>query len=920
MLYAQDEAASGEEVFELSPFTVDGSEDEGYVTNQSLSGSRFSQNMNDIPSNISVITSEMMEDLGAFDMQDAMAWSVNSEVSGVGDTTSSDATGITDLERRNITVNIRGIASTSARNFFKWSINSDRYNVGRIDTSRGPNALLFGASSLAGLNNITTKQAIFDDLNKVSTSFSSNGGGRAALDINRVLLEDKLALRLNTFYHDMDTWRDYGNSQKDGIALAGTWKVDDSFTVRFEGETGSTTNIAPKSAVRDKTNGWDHYTTSFVPVVGNGAAKRAARALNAAAGVAQIGANASPYIDISNLEAGPISWAGQITSTGSNSFLKPYVDDGLTTGTVYREAGLEDPAMIVDDPTDSFQSALALPDWDYGNLLMAGSVVGEHETYSIFFEKKISDQFFVELAYNHQDEDRKWHSQDSNPHIVAYDLNETMADGVTANPNYLNPFISALPGVRNDYVQSDEYRALAIYRMKGEWFELDIGGNVSYRSSASGQFRKSLVVTDGTNPDLSAAANKPRFLHYLNNPLDEFTQYRDGQTYEIGGSTLEFINAGTGGGQAHTQDQLTSMMLFTSGSWGHNGKLKTTIGIRRDKFDVEAFNTYVTDPVTKEYLRSDLSDTDADTIDSPSYGAVYHATDWLSFYGNHSKSFVFGNKRQLSFLGGTIDPPIGESTEYGVRFSLGKKLSGSINTYDSFQENNAINVNNLVNRVNQIHALLGWDVFGQRGDTQTTASTGYEFRLVGNPTKSWTLTGSLSLPEKMNTNSYGFALDEYLATVPATWYAAAADDSVAGDIQDLEDGIRGIIADRRLDDGTVSTRQQKINANFLTRYRFRDGALKGLSVGTGIRYVGERILNYTPDGDEILADDYLTYKVFAKYGFKWQDLKWNVSLNIDNPLNDLNFRYKTVNVNTLDGVTYSISSPRSANLGVGVDF
>lgn len=957
-LVAQDESADGEdEVYELSPFVVDSSNDTGYVTNQSLSGSRFSQNLTDIPSNISVITAEMMEDLGAYDVQDAMGWSVNSVVSADGETTSSDATGINDLERRNLTINIRGIQSTTARNFFKWSVNSDGYNVGRIDTSRGPNALLFGASSLAGLNNITTKQAIFKDEKEVSTSFSSNGGGRVALDVNKVIIEDKFALRFNTFYHDMDTWRDFGNSQKDGVALAGTWKVSDGFTVRFEGEKGSSESIAPKSAIRDQTNAWDHSTLEFaVPDLSGTAAedrveRAAANAANAAAGVGSLAATYSPIIDLNNPSAGAVSWSGHVISSGNGAFMKTFVDDGLSTGIEYTEMGLTETATMVDDPANAYQSALTIPDWDYGNLFMAGSVVGEYDTYSVYLEKQFTDNFFVEVAYNRQNENRKWHSQDGGPNQIYYDLSPTLPDGYTIdgsseNPNFLKPYVTALPGVREDYVQSDEIRALGIYRMKGEWFELDIGGNVSFRSSDSGQYRKSFTQTNGTNPDLSASENLPRFRHYLSDSLEGFTQYRDGEVYSIGDSIFEYVNAGTGAGQAHTKDELTSIMLFTSGSWGHEGRLKTTLGIRRDKFDVEAYNDYVVDPVTNVYIRSDLSDTDADTIDSPSYGAVYHLTNWLSVYGNYSKSFVFGDKRQLSFLGSTVAPPIGESTEFGIRFRLGRKLSGSLNTYDSTQENNAINVNNLVNQVNAIQAALGQGEFGQRGDTQTTASEGYELTLVGNPTKSWTLTGSISLPETSNTASYGYAMDEFMAITPAIWMEAAGVDAVtAAGIASPDDIVNidtsegtgidaaalaviatrwgnmvNIINNRRVNDGLPATRLSKINGNILTRYTFRDGTLKGLSFGAGVKYSGEKILNRTAEGDEILSDGYLTYKVFARYGFKWQDLDWNISLNIDNPFDDLNFEYKTVDATTLDGIAYNISAPRSANLGIGVQF
>ena len=950
-LSAQDQLAENE-VIELSPFVVDGSQDEGYVTNQSLSGSRFSQNLDDIPSNISVITAEMMEDIGAFDVNDAMAWSVNAEVSDVGETTTSDATGITDAERRNLNVNVRGIGTTTARNFFKWSINSDGFNIGRIDTSRGPNALLFGASSLAGLSNITTKQAFFRNQTKVDTNFSSNGGGRIALDLNRVVIKDKFALRFNAFYHDQDDWREYGNTQKDGYALAGTWKVTDSFTIRFEGEKGSTESIAPKSAIRDNTNEWDHYTLDVAVADPNTAAnRRAANAANAAAGVSAIAATYAPIIDINNLDAGAISWAGQVTSSGNAGFLKPFVDAGLSTGTEYIAVGLTETAGLVDDPADSYLSALRLPDWDYGNLLMAGSVVGEHETYSVFFENRFSRNFFVEVAYNHQDENRKWHSQDGGPNQIYYDLSPTLPDGYTidgssVNPNFLKPYLTALPGVREDYVESDEFRGLAIYRLKLDWLKMDIGGNVSYRKSNSGQYRRSLTIIDGDNPDLSASENRPRFRHYLSDPTDGFTQYRDGETYTIGGSTLEYINAGTGGGQAHTRDTLTSMMAFSSATWGSRGKVNTTIGIRRDKFDVEAYNDYITDPVTKEYLRSDLSDTDADTIDSPSFGMVYHMLDFLSVYGNYSKSFVFGDKRQLSFLGETIDPPTGKSLEFGLRFRFGKRLSGSLNVYDSEQENNAINVNNIVNQIGFIHDALGWDELGQRGDTQTTASKGIELRVIGNPTRSWTLTGSVSFPERSNTGSYGFALDNYLATVPATWLEAAGVDAETaagidspdaiveidtgeGTVVDVDalavietrwNNVLNIIENRRVNDGLPATRFSKVNGNLLTRYSFRAGRLKGFALGAGVRYVGEKVLNRTATGEELISDDYFTYKVFAKYTFKWKKVRWNINLNIDNPFNDLNFQYKTVDATTLDGITYNISAPRSGSLRVGIDF
>ena len=309
----------GGEAVALSPFVVNSSNDTGYVTNQSLSGSRFSQNLYDTPASISVITAAMMKDMGAFNLQEAMAWSVNSIASDVGDTSSSDATGFSDAERRNITVNIRGIQTTVARNFFKWSINSDAYNVERIDTSRGPNALLAGASSLAGLSNITTKQAIFRNQATVGAAIQSVGGLRGTIDINQVLIKNKLALRVNAFKEDIDTWRDYGNVKNQAVSLAGTWKVNDSFTIRFEGEKGNSESVLPKTAIRDFTDSWDHFTLA-TSTVGTAAQRTAA---NNAVGVAAETATTS-YIDIFRPDLGAVNWGGKVITTGDGAYLKTF--------------------------------------------------------------------------------------------------------------------------------------------------------------------------------------------------------------------------------------------------------------------------------------------------------------------------------------------------------------------------------------------------------------------------------------------------------------------------------------------------------------------------------------------------------------------------------------------------------------------
>src|SRR5690606_9789973 len=92
---------------------------------------------------------------------------------------------------------VRGLtAADQTRDFFLTDIPWDGYMVDRVDLQRGPNSILFGQGSPAGIINAGTKQASFRNSNEVSFRVSSYGSARAPVDFNRVLLGDQLAVRV----------------------------------------------------------------------------------------------------------------------------------------------------------------------------------------------------------------------------------------------------------------------------------------------------------------------------------------------------------------------------------------------------------------------------------------------------------------------------------------------------------------------------------------------------------------------------------------------------------------------------------------------------------------------------------------------------------------------------------------------------
>lgn len=151
-----------ENIFELSPFTIDASEDTGYTATSTLAGTRIRTDLKDLGAAISVVTSEFMEDVGATDAGTLLSYMTNMEVGGNQGNFSGGAPGGTsrvrlNSERTNPQLNqrVRGLGRADlTRGLFLTSIPFDSYNTDRVTVSRGPNSLLFGIGSPGGV--ITT--------------------------------------------------------------------------------------------------------------------------------------------------------------------------------------------------------------------------------------------------------------------------------------------------------------------------------------------------------------------------------------------------------------------------------------------------------------------------------------------------------------------------------------------------------------------------------------------------------------------------------------------------------------------------------------------------------------------------------------------------------------------------------------------
>ncbi len=197
-------ADTEDELIELSPFTVSAEEDRGsYQATATLAGSRIRTDLKDVGSAISVVTAQFLQDTSATNNETLLQYTVGTEVggqygnfAGLGNNKTLDDTSVRLAPHTN--TRVRGLArADNTRDFFLTDIPWDSFNVGRVDIQRGPNAILFGMGSPAGIINHSTNDASFRGSGNAEFRFGSYGSMRGSLDYNHVLLKDELAIRVS---------------------------------------------------------------------------------------------------------------------------------------------------------------------------------------------------------------------------------------------------------------------------------------------------------------------------------------------------------------------------------------------------------------------------------------------------------------------------------------------------------------------------------------------------------------------------------------------------------------------------------------------------------------------------------------------------------------------------------------------------
>ncbi|HTL69337.1 MAG TPA: TonB-dependent receptor plug domain-containing protein [Lacunisphaera sp.] len=239
-------AKTVDEIVVLSPFVVDANEDASYQAKNTLAGTRIRTDLRDVGSAISVFTTKFLEDTNSNNIEDLFVYGTALEVNGQGGNFLGRGDGVfltsTDINQPTNSTRIRGLdGADNTRNFFLSSIPLDSYNVGRVDVQRGPNSILFGIGSPAGIYNSSLNTAGFKDQGSLRNTFGSFGTIRTSLDLNKVIIPKQLALRVDAL-DDSTKYRE-DPAFKRSKRLYGTVKWDPAFLNRGSSHTSLTANF-----------------------------------------------------------------------------------------------------------------------------------------------------------------------------------------------------------------------------------------------------------------------------------------------------------------------------------------------------------------------------------------------------------------------------------------------------------------------------------------------------------------------------------------------------------------------------------------------------------------------------------------------------------------------------------------------------
>lgn len=752
-------AQDNDDIKHLSPFVVESSSNDiGYYAENTLAGSRLNTKVSDLGASITVVTRQQMLDTASIDSNDIFLYEANTE--GTKNFTSftfGDQGNVVDNNQRapSSTNRFRGVGAADRAHNYYYSIASlpfDAYNTETVEINRGPNSLLFGLGSSAGIVNQSSSSAnLVKQSAEVSARYGNDNGYRGSLRINQPLIKDKLAIFAAFLYDSRGFERkpSYDIARRGYFALK--WAPTKSTTISANFERYSSNSRIPNyTTPQDEITPWIQagrpaYNPLTSTVTVNGVDTKLANvsALSNVPGLLIARSNNAPWMYYDNGK--PVLW------------MQPGLTSTNVAGTY--ATTLAQPAMSASQITKLNASTMplfraigitnkALYDWDDINVASGSVQNRDARVYNVELDQRLLNSLYFRAGWYR--ENYRGDTLSITNQAINIDPNTVLVDG-TPNPYFGRPYFTIGGNTAESvaHTVNDNYRASLAYVLDftkhngwshwlglhrffaiGDRRELDTT-NLTYAegvtdnhvwqnsaarfASAPGQIVAGSTIFSrwylgGNNGIVTTDPGYIAFGPY-SFPLRNATLVNGQYNWVNEPATLDRLLTQNSNVTQQTTDSLTLGMQSSL----LDDRIVPTLGIRRDRNNSRATTTFPINPATGliDFSTGALSHFNAPQVlygTTRTAGFVVKPLKWLSFSYDQSRNFSPAAYK-VDISGNALPLPTGKGKDMGVHLDLwsGKVILG-FNYYDASANNaRGTSADSFMFRVSRFETdFIGW--------------------------------------------------------------------------------------------------------------------------------------------------------------------------------------------------------------------
>ena len=639
----------------LSPFIISTERETGWSANDTLSATRTKQALKDVPVNIDAITADFMEDLGLFTADEVAGFVANVYAAS-------------PMEDKNLDgdFSFRGLSQSNnvSRNYFRWFIPSDTYNVERIDFGKGSNSVVFGEVDPGGQGSVFTKRPQRRNFGTALLQTTSEGAYRYQIDVNRQLGKT-VAMRFNAVRRQQKTFQDASAYKLAGETLAVVWEPLRNTSIRVELEQGNFDNV----------RGFASVSVQELSARGRGFSGAGTYFTSDREWIFQAGL---PAIDRGSANA----------SAGGTPSL---MEGGYFDVQMRNAAG----AIVGTRRVQGFPKHYNLR----GSFDLQARPFG---AYTVTIEQR-AGPVNLELAYNHQNQQSERNDGSFVDSPIALDVNG-------------RPYMETTLDRKRFGTDTDAFRGSAAYLwapMKG--MTQLLVATAEYRESAKDNYRfqgyNLKNILNGTATAITTN-DRARLRVYLDDPSFYSRAFYDRMKIEnlpVTNTVDVRMIANLGGNDpaANTDWSRAAAASFSASGRYFGGRLQSLVGLRRDASRLWEYSTRrftgpfgeaIPPPKRADALPGDYVENKAMDQANTSYtaGLTWAATKNINLYGVYSESFRFQDA--VTFDNVRFGPITGVTKEVGVKGSAWDDRVGfTLGVFDIDRQNVALSYNNIIN-------------------------------------------------------------------------------------------------------------------------------------------------------------------------------------------------------------------------------